>query len=242
MIPKIIHYCWFGKGKLPPFAQKCISSWKKYMPHCEIKEWNENNFNVNMIKYTKEAYEYKKYAFVSDFARFYVLNQYGGIYLDVDVELVKPIDDLLNYKTVLGFESLGRVNPGLILASEPATLFLKEMIELYKNLSFIDNNGNMNLTTIVTYTTDYLKTKGLREENVKQEIYGVTVFPTDYFCPIDMKTNELIITENTYSIHHFNSSWISKWGKFKKFIRKIIGGKLYYKLYLFKKNIKGLIK
>ena len=79
MIPKIIHYCWFGKGKLPPFAQKCISSWKKYMPHCEIKEWNENNFNVNMIKYTKEAYEYKKYAFVSDFARFYVLNQYGGI-------------------------------------------------------------------------------------------------------------------------------------------------------------------
>lgn len=143
MIPKIIHYCWFGKEELSDLAKKCILSWKKYMPDCEIKEWNEDNFDVNMIQYTKEAYKHRRYAFVSDFARFYILKQHGGIYLDVDVELIKPIDDLLEHKAILGFESVGRVNPGLILASEPNTLFLNDMIELYKGLSFIDENGNL---------------------------------------------------------------------------------------------------
>jgi len=238
MIPRIIHYCWFGRGELPPIAKRCISSWKTHMPDCEIKEWNEDNFDVNIIKYTEEAYKHKKYAFVSDFARFYILKQWGGIYLDVDVELLRPLDDLMDYKTVLGFESIGRVNPGLILASEPDTWFLKDMINLYKNLSFIDDKGRMNLTTIVTYTTELLKSKGLKEENVKQKVYEVTILPTDYFCPIDITTNELIITKNTYSIHHFTSSWISKWGKFKKTIRKIIGGKIYYQFFLFKKKLK----
>lgn len=241
MIPKIIHYCWFGKEELSDLAKKCILSWKKYMPDCEIKEWNEDNFDVNMIQYTKEAYKHRKYAFVSDFARFYILKQHGGIYLDVDVEIIKPFDDLLEHKTILGFESVGRVGPGLILASEPDTLFLNDMIELYKGLSFIDEKGNMNLTSIVTYTTEYLKTKGLREENVKQEVCGVTIFPTEYFCPINMNTNELIITDNTYSIHHFASSWISNWGKFKKIIRKIIGGRIYYRLFLLKKKIKSYL-
>ena len=143
MIPKIIHYCWFGKSELPVLAKKCISSWKKYMPDCEIKEWNEENFDVNIIKYTKEAYNYKKYAFVSDFVRFYVLKKYGGIYLDVDVEIIKPLDDLLEYKTILGFESVGRVNPGLILASEPDTLLFSPLIGLEKKCEYVSiNNRN----------------------------------------------------------------------------------------------------
>src|SRR5690606_25049094 len=111
MIPKVIHYCWFGKGELLTLAKKCIASWKHYMPTYEIKEWNENNFDVNMIRYTKEAYKNKKYAFVSDFARFYILREYGGVYLDVDVEIIKPLDDLLdNNEAILGCERIGQVN------------------------------------------------------------------------------------------------------------------------------------
>jgi len=223
---------------MTPLSKKCINSWKKYMPDYEIIEWNENNFDVNMIPYIQEAYKNKKYAFVSDFARFYILYKYGGIYLDVDVELIKPLDDLLHYKVILGFESVGRVNPGLICAAEPGAEFLNDMIEIYKKLSFINIDGSYNLTTIVDYTTNYLIEKGLENKNLKQQICDITVFPIEYFCPIDVITNKLVISENTYSIHHFASSWISNWGKFKKIIRKIIGAKLY--LYLH--NIKRCYK
>ncbi len=212
------------------------------MPTYVIKEWNEDNFDINMIQYTKDAYKYKKYAFVSDYARFCILRDYGGIYLDVDVELIKPLDDLLhNNKLVLGFERIGKVNPGLICASEPNTKFLNEMIGIYNNLEFLKNDGSFNLTTIVDYTTDYLKSKGLKNINEKQVISGVTIYPIDYFCPIDMTTNELIITDNTYSIHHFSSSWISNWGKFKKVVKGIVGAKFYNKLYKVKKIIKNKI-
>lgn len=240
MIPKIIHYCWFGKGELPELARKCISSWKEYMPECEIKEWNEDNFDVNMIQYTKDAYKNKKYAFVSDYARFYILQKHGGIYMDVDVELIKPLNDLLNdNEVILGFERIGKVNPGLICASKRNTEFLNNMVEKYKELKFVNSDGSLNLTTIVKYTSDYLKTKGLKNENEKQLVTGVTIYPIDYFCPIDMVTNELIITENTYSIHHFASSWISKWGKFKKIVRRLVGTKLYNRLHRVKNIIKN---
>ncbi|NMA84103.1 MAG: glycosyl transferase [Epulopiscium sp.] len=238
MIPRIIHYCWFGKGELSPLAKKCIASWKKHMPDCEIKEWNEDNFDVNMIQYTKDAYKNKKYAFVSDFARFYILRNYGGIYMDVDVELIKPLDDLLDNKIVLGFERIGKVNPGLICASEPNVVFLDDMISIYNNLNFFNSNGSLNLNTIVDYTTTYLISKGLVNKNKKQTVCDVTIYPIDYFCPINMLTNELVITENTYSIHHFAASWLSPWGKFKKKIRKIIGAKIYNKLHELKMLLK----
>jgi len=241
MIPRIIHYCWFGKKELPLLAKKCIASWKKYMPDCEIIEWNEDNFDVNMIQYTREAYEKGKYAFVSDFARFYILYNYGGIYLDVDVELIKPLDNILSKKVVLGFESVGKVaaiNPGLICASEPGVEFLKDMINIYKKLYFINNDGSYNLTTIVEHTTNYFILKGLENRNIEQQIGEVTIFPIDYFCPIDIKSNKLFITENTYSIHHFASSWIGTWGKFKKKIRKMVGSKTY----LFLHNLKNKFK
>jgi len=239
MIPKVIHYCWFGKGELPDLAKKCIASWKKFMPDWEIKEWNEENFDVNQIQYTKEAYENKKYAFVADFARFYVLEKYGGVYMDVDVELIRPLDDLLHNKTILGFERAGKVNPGLICASEANTLFLNEMIDVYKTLKFLGNDGNLNITTIVEYTTNYLITKGLTNSNRIQLIGETIIYPIDYFCPIDMITNELIITKNTYSIHHFAASWLSPWQKVKKRIRKIVGGKIYNALHRFKSKLKN---
>lgn len=239
MIPKIIHYCWFGRGELPALAQKCISSWKEHMPAYEIKEWNEDNFDVNMIQYTKDAYKNKKYAFVSDYARFCILKDHGGIYLDVDVELIKPLDDLLDdNKAILGLERIGKVAPGLICASEPNTQFLKDMVETYKNLNFLNDNGSLNMTTIVEYTSDYLRLKGLANRNEKQVVSGVTIYPIDYFCPIDMTTNELIITGNTYSIHHFAASWLSPWGKFKKTVRGWVGAKLYSNLHKIKETIK----
>ena len=132
------------------------------MPGCEIKEWNEDNFDVNLIQYTKGAYENKKYAFVSDYARFCILRDHGGIYLDVDVELIKPLDNLLDEnEVILGFERIGKVNPGLICASEPNTEFLDSMVETYRDMKFLNDNGSLNLTTIVEYTSDYLRSKGL---------------------------------------------------------------------------------
>lgn len=104
MIPKIIHYCWFGRGPLPELAQKCIASWKKYLPDYEIKEWNEDNFDVNIIPYTAEAYQAKKYAFVSDYARFWIMYHYGGIYFDTDVEVIRPMDDIVANGNFMGFE------------------------------------------------------------------------------------------------------------------------------------------
>lgn len=235
MIPRVIHYCWFGKNKLTPLAKKCIASWREHMPDCEILEWNEDNFDVNIIQYTKEAYDNKKYAFVSDFARFHILKYHGGIYMDVDVELIKPLDDLLDdNKVILGFERIGKVAPGLICASEPNTEFLNSMMEIYRGIRFLNDDGSINLTTIVEYTSDYLRTKGLENRNEIQVVSGVTIYPVDYFCPINMTTKELIITDNTYSIHHFAASWLSSWGKFKKVIRRLIGAKIYYRLHKIK--------
>lgn len=238
MIPKIIHYCWFGKKQLPNLAKKCIASWKKYMPDYEIKQWNEDNFDVNIIPYTRQAYESRKYAFVSDYARFYILNKFGGIYLDTDVELIRPIDNLISDKIIMGFESLGKVGPGLILISPANQPFLKEMLNLYEGLEFINLDNSFNLKTIVEYTTEALFKKGLKKENTYQELGNIAIYPIDFFCPIDMKTNKLNITDNTYSIHHFAASWISSWGKIKRAIRKIIGSKMYNLLYKIKNRAK----
>ncbi|HEY8424156.1 MAG TPA: glycosyltransferase [Clostridia bacterium] len=242
MIPKIIHYCWFGKKELPKLARKCIASWKKYMPEYEIKEWNEDNFDVNIIPYTRQAYENKKYAFVADYTRFYILNKFGGIYLDTDVELIKSLDDLISNKIVMGFERVGYVNPGLILISPSNQLFLQEMLKLYDNLSFTNFDNSLNLKTIVEYTTEQLIKKGLKKENIYQELdNNICIYPIDYFCPIDMQTNKLVITKNTYSIHHFAASWISSWGKFKRIIRKIIGSRVYNYLHELKSKVKRAI-
>ena len=149
MIPKKIHYCWFGRNPLPPLALKCIESWKRYLPDYEIKEWNEDNFDVNMIPYTKEAYEAKKYAFVSDYARYWILYQYGGLYFDTDVEIIKNMDDIIARGPFMGCENeanLGATSTelGLGLGCNPGLLFYKEMLDLYGTLHFVNPNGSYN--------------------------------------------------------------------------------------------------
>ena len=169
MITKTIHYCWFGRGELPEKAKQCIESWKKFCPDYEIKEWNEDNFDMNSCAYVKEAYEAKKWAFVSDYARFEILYKYGGLYFDTDVELVKSFDDIVSKGTFMGLQPGKKtvhgmeyeVNPGLGLGSEPGVEVFKEIIEFYHQLHFVTGNGGQNIKTIVDYTTEILKKHGM---------------------------------------------------------------------------------
>ena len=229
MIPKVIHYCWFGRNPLPPLAKKCIESWKKYLPDYEIKEWNEDNFDVNIITYTKEAYSAKKYAFVSDYARFWILHKYGGLYFDTDVELINPIDDILANGGYLGFEknpsskARGLVNPGIGFASEKGNVILKDLIDLYSSLHFLDESGNLCMNkTVVHYTTDILQKYGLSNVLATQKICGFTIYPEDYFSPISLVTHRLHLTENTRSIHRFMGSWDTKNSSIKEIIRNLL--------------------
>lgn len=233
MIPKVIHYCWFGGNPLPSSAVKCIKSWQKYLPDYELKEWNESNFDVNIIPYTSEAYSAKKYAFVSDYARFWILYKYGGLYFDTDVEVIKPLDDIIEKGPFMGCEnspvkgvSTIGVAPGLGLGVYPGLDLYKEMLELYSGLSFLEEQKKDSQMTIVTYTTEVLCNHGLKNNDDIQFVAGVYVYPKDYFCPKDYYTDELIITPNTRTIHHYSATWKSKGDKFKFKVQKILGNRL----------------
>ncbi|MFL2100988.1 glycosyltransferase family 32 protein [Desemzia sp. FAM 23989] len=208
MIPKIIHYCWFGGNPLPESVVKCIESWKKYCPDYEIIEWNEKKYDVNKITYTKEAYRVQKYAFVSDYARLDIVYNHGGIYLDTDVELIKPLDEFLKYKCYVGCELPDRVATGLGFGAVKGNVFLKENMAIYEKRNFIINGKN-DTTTCVDYTMTALEKMGYSYNEGIQSLDFVTIFPTEYFCPFDMQKQELFITENTHSIHHYEATWKS---------------------------------
>ena len=224
MIPKIIHYCWFGKNPLPPLALKCISSWKKFFPDYEIKQWNEDNFDIGSVAYVSEAYNMKKYAFVSDYVRFYVLCQYGGIYFDTDVEVVKNMDDILERGAFMGCEkdstsfSYPSVAPGLGLGAEPHMPFYEKILKYYESRHFCDSNGSPLPGNVVSYTTELLIADGLKKKNEIQNVSGITVYPKDFFCPMDYVTGKIEFTENTRSIHLYSASWLPWYCKFEKWI------------------------
>lgn len=213
MIPKKIHYCWFGGNPLPKMAQECIASWKKHCPDYEIIEWNESNFDINCCDYVREAYEAKKWAFVSDVARLYVLVNHGGIYMDTDVEVIKSLDDILLYEAVSGFESNNRVPTGL-MACVKGQSFFYELLHDYDNAHFRKEDGSFDLTTNVIRITNTFLKYNLKLNNTLQTINGVTLFPYDYFCPKDFETGIVTTTKNTYVIHHFDGSWLSEENKF----------------------------
>lgn len=214
MTPKIIHYCWFGRNPLPESAKKCIASWRKFLPDYEIKEWNEDNFDVNIIPYTQQAYEAKKYAFVSDYARFWILYHYGGLYFDTDVEVIRPIDKIVERGPFMGIEKKAflsgkpMVNPGLGLGASAGHQLYAELLDKYAKLQFTKTGGTPNLKTIVEYTTELLLTKGLRRTDGMQQVDGVFIYPEDYFCPMDSTTGITTITSRTVSIHHYDCSWL----------------------------------
>ena len=222
MIPKKIHYCWFGNNPLPESVQRCIESWKKYCPGYEIIEWNEGNYNINKIPFIEKAYNEKKYAFVSDYARLDIIYNEGGIYLDTDVELIKNIDPLLEHSCFLALESCGAVATGLGFGSIKKHSFIYENMQYYHNTEFDMNN----IITCVNVTSSLLGKKGLQSIDKNQELGDIYIYSSEYFCPLNYKTNELNITENTYSIHHYDATWQPFKMKIKSKMRKILGEKI----------------
>lgn len=216
MIPKVIHYCWFGGNPLPKSAEKCINSWRKHFPGYEIKEWNESNYDVNKIAYTSQAYAAKKYAFVSDYARFDIIYTYGGVYFDTDVEVIKPFDDILENGAFMGCETDGddktsiSINPGLGIAAAPGLEFYKEILDAYSSFRFLNDDGTYNTTTIVKYTTDMLEKNGLCDTKGIQKVADITIYPKEYFNPLDDVTGKLEKTKNTHSVHWYSKTWLSK--------------------------------
>ena len=212
---------------MPKSAEKCIASWKMYLPDYEIVRWDESNFDVNIIPYTKEAYAAGKYAFVSDFARFWILYHYGGIYFDTDVEVIRPMADILGRGGFLGVESdrNGKitVNPGLGFAASKGSEPIGELLSLYRTFHFLNADGTLCLKNIVEITTEYLSARGLRNTDEIQHCCGFTIYPKDYFCPIEYDTRELKITENTRTIHHYAESWVPRSTRFKNALSRLFG-------------------
>lgn len=205
-IPRIIHYCWFGGKPLPELAVKCINSWKTCCPDYEIIRWDESNFDIEKYPYAKEAFEAKKWAFVTDIVRLHALVSYGGIYMDTDVEVIKSLDNLLNYRAFSGFESDSNIPTGTMGAEKGHPLFI-EFLNDYENSHFLRPDGTYDLTTNVTRITKICLTYGLIQNNTLQTVGDFTLLPKDYLCAKDPGTKELTVTDNTYTIHHFDGSW-----------------------------------
>lgn len=214
MIPKKIHYCWFGGKEKPKSVKKCIKSWKKFCPDYEVVEWNETNFDMNFNAYVKEAYDSKKWAFVSDVARLYALVNFGGIYMDTDVELIKNPDNLLEYKAVSGFETDQHIMTGFI-ASEKGFPLFDELLHGYDGAHFIKEDGSPDLTPNVERMTKLCLENGLVLNDTFQIVNDFALFPHVYFSPKDHNDGKIYKTEDTVAIHHFAASWTSARSKIR---------------------------
>ena len=239
-IPKIIHYCGVGNEPKPQSVLYCIESWKKYCPDYEIKEWNETNYDFTKNLYMKQAYETKKWGFVPDYARLDIIYQYGGIYLDTDVEIIKSFDHLLKNECFFGFENTGDgqyfVNCGHGFGASPNNEIIKKARDIYNQLSFINDNGTLNMTPSPFYTTQVLRQFGLIQNNEDQTFNCFRVFSSDVLCPKSFRTGKLNLTSRSVSIHHFTASWMDKKIKLEmehqkkiyKFFGKGIGKQILY--------------
>ena len=246
MIEKTIHYCWFGRNPLPESAKRYIASWQKYFPDYEIKEWNEDNFDVNSIPYTHDAYEAGKYAFVSDYARFWILYHHGGLYFDTDVEVIRPMEDIVAKGAFMGFEldnvrnanSVPAIAPGLGLGAEKGNAIYAEILKGFEQLDFYLPDGSRNPFTMIPMVTKIMQERGLILKDEIQTIDGITIYPNEYFNPFDDITGLLRKTPNTRSIHWYAKTWTdgnSRWKvKAKRLLRRFFGTRT-------TKLLKGLI-
>ena len=222
MIPKIIHYCWFGRGEKPELAKKCIASWRRFCPDFEIREWNEDNCDYLAMPFMAEAYAAKKYAFVSDVMRLIVLEQHGGVYFDTDVEVVRDISPLLDDEGFIGFENEQYVNSGQVVAAEAHHPVIQAMVEGYKTLHFAGEDGSVTPVGCPRLNTDVMERFGLVRNGQEQLVAGIHVYPADYFNPLDSITGKLIKTDNTYSIHWYSMSWLPKCKQMRARVGRII--------------------
>jgi hypothetical protein len=247
MIPKIIHYCWFGNSQKSQLNNYCIESWKKLCPDYEIVEWNESNYDIQKNKYMYDAYLAGKWGFVSDYARLDIIYNEGGIYLDTDVELLKNLDSLLTNRAYFGFEiAEGKdglepfIATGLGFGAEKGNEVVAGMRSCYDNLSFYDETGTMQLIPCPVYNTQYLMGLGFVRKDCIQQRAGVQIYPHEYFAPKNYITGKLNLTPNTISIHHYNGSWISNRNYIKKMVKRLIlntlGERTYNKIKQIKAN------
>ena len=250
MIPKVIHYCWFGGNPLPDLALRCIESWKRYNPDYEIIRWDEDNYDINADYYTAEAYRAKKWAFLSDYARLKIVYENGGIYLDTDVEVVKPFDELLENKCFLGADTDGCINTGLGFGAEKGNIVVKNLLDVYRGKHLELARGIYNDIPCPFLNTPPIKRMGY--EYSREAIWKgreVTVYPPEYFCPIEFRTGEQKMTHNTISIHHFSASWVTERDReIEKVVEEVRGkysGIRYLvekqrKLYIISKRFEGI--
>lgn len=210
MIPHKIHYCWFGNHTMPPSAQQCLESWRKWCPDFEICRWDEHNFDMDANDYVKQAYEHKKWAFVSDVARFWILYRHGGIYLDTDVELLRSPLPLIERGAFFGMEKIGKrvdVAPGCGMAAPAKDPLLKEILTYYDAISFLQNGLPNTTQTVCDHVTRILQTRGYQCVDREQQVCGWTIYPSAYLCPKDFVSGEIHTTSSTFAIHHFDGSW-----------------------------------
>lgn len=237
MIPKIIHYCWFGRGEMSQLAKDCIASWHEHMPDYEYKLWNEDNVDINSVPYAKEAYETGVYAFVSDYVRLWALCNEGGLYLDTDVKVFKPFDELLKYKAFAGFEGSKHLPVGTcVMASEAHGEWVTEMLEVYRDRHFLLPDGSRDMTSNVQRFTAIMALKGFRQDGSEQEYKDLHVFPVEYFCP-RQTTGEYFRTDKTYSDHLGVGSWTEEGARWKKWMRKLVGQKNMTRLIKLKRKL-----
>ena len=255
-IPKVIHYCWFGGNEFSQLEKDCIASWRKFCPDYEIIEWNESNVDLSKCKFAQDAYEDKKWAFVSDYVRTLVVYEHGGIYLDTDVKLIKSLDPLLECTAFGGFEDEWTVNTGVGFGAEKNDPIVKEFMDYYNNTTYYDENGEASPVLAPTVSTEVLVSHGLQlYNNVIQKVGTFTIFPIDYFAPLNIRINKLKVTDNTYSIHLYSASWYTEEQRKqrridtrRRKIERIPGGKQLYRIweiircFLFEGGFKSILK
>lgn len=225
MIPKVIHYCWFGNNKKTQEILDCIETWKKFCPEYQLIEWNESNFDVHSNKYVEQAYAAKKWAFVADYVRLYAIYNYGGIYMDTDVEVVQSLDRFLKHKGFTGFEIAEHPLTGT-MGCEKGNELIKKVLNKYQNRSFVNNDGSFDLTTNIIPFKNICLGYGFEMNNEYQVKDGFVLYPNDYFCAYNFDNKTFVKTKNTYTIHHFVGSWIPKRQKIRRKIRKLLGNRI----------------
>jgi len=209
IIPKKIHYCWYGGQFLPKLAKRCLDSWSRHLPDYELKRWDESNTDLTANRYVREAYEAGKYAFVSDYMRLKVLYEEGGIYMDTDVEVVKNLDCFLVHRAFSGFESPLRVPTG-IMGAEKGHSWIQYLLKLYDKKGFIKEDGKYDTTPNTVLITKASLKQGLKLTNEQQMFNGVVIYPKKVFCPKDYDDYRYETSECTYTVHHFSGSWYSR--------------------------------
>ncbi|MEE0922374.1 MAG: glycosyltransferase [Paludibacteraceae bacterium] len=240
MIPKIIHYCWFGRGEMPDLVKTCIASWHTHMPDWEYRSWNEENFDIaSSPDYVQEAYAAKKYAFVSDYVRLWALEREGGLYMDVDFEVYKPFDDLMEpYDAFAGYEGSKR-NPVMmgVIAAKAHHPWIQDMLLTYHQRSFIQADSSYDMTPNTGYFFDWMQERGFVADGQEKDFIGVHILPVECFCPI-LTTGENLCCERTYCEHKGLHSWSGN-GGWKEKVLNVFGAQWKTKLIKLKRKIFG---